>query len=237
MHTITARLLAALLLTLALAACGKGQPAASSLPSAADLVTAVAAATESLSSTHFSLTHQEGRTSMGGLLMMDSAEGDILFPSSVKATFSGAVPAFNTAVKLDLVQVGPQAAITDPFSGRWRPLDAAALPFQFTDLDKTLAAAFRALERPTVALGRPENSVATYTITGEIITDVLASLLPAVVMGQRARIDLIVGQDDKLPHLIRIHGPLLADDLPAVVRLLRLSAFNQPVTVQFPPTS
>lgn len=238
MNTAAMRFLSAAALLLALATCGKSQPAAQSgLPSTADLVAAVAAATESLSSAHFALTHHEGRTAMGGLLMMDSAEGDIQFPSTVRATFSGAVPAFNTAIKIDLVQVGPQAAITDPFSGRWRAADTAALPFQFTDLDKTFAAAFRALEFPTVALSQPESGVATYTVTGQVPTAVLAPLLPSVLKGGRTRIDLVVGRDDKLPRVIRIHGPLLAHDMPAVVRLLHLSAFNQPVSVQLPPAS
>lgn len=218
-------------------ACGRsGAPASDSLPSADALLKAVANATESLRTVHFALSHQEGRTSMGGLLMMDTSEGDVQFPDNVKAAFVGSVPAFNVAVRIQMFQVGKDAVISDPFGGQWRVVDAASLPFHFTDLDKTLARAFLALERPTASVGQPEGGSPTYRISGAIPTDVLVALLPAAVTGKRAQIELVVGQQDKLPRLIRIQGPLLADDTPTVVRILRLSAFDKPVSVELPST-
>ena len=135
---------------------------------------------------------------------------------------------------MQLIQVGKDGALSDPFSGDWRAVDPAVLPFHFTDLDKTLAGAFRALEKPAVAAAQPTDGVAAYAIHGDILTDVLAPLLPGVVKGGRAKIDLVVGREDRLPRQIRIIGPLLSDDVPTVVRVLTLSAFNQPVTVELP---
>jgi hypothetical protein len=223
-------------LTVLAGACGRGgAPSPDAMPSADTLLKAVANATESLRTVHFTLSHQEGRTSMGGLLMMDTADGDVQFPDNVKAAFAGSVPAFNVAVRIQMLQIGKDAVISDPFGGQWRAVDAASLPFHFTDLDKTLARAFRALERPTASVGQPEGGAPTYRIAGAIPTDVLVALLPSAVTGKRAQVELVVGQQDKLPRLIRIQGPLLADDIPTVVRILRLSSFDKPVSVELPP--
>ena len=58
--------------------------------------------------------------------------------------------------------------------------------------------------------------------------------VPGALAGGRLTVEVRIGQQDWLIRSLRLEGAILAADSPDMVRLLQLSEFNAPVTIEPP---
>src|SRR5690606_17983505 len=76
------------------------------------------AAAEAVSSFHFVLTHENGTTPLPLNLELESAEGDILVPASMRAEADA--EALGVNVSVDVIGIDDRTWVTNPFTRDWQ---------------------------------------------------------------------------------------------------------------------
>ena len=122
----------------------------------------------------------------------------------------------------------------DPFSGRWAQTEPSDLPFLFAGMSRSVADALTSVDTASLTDSGELGGAAVYSITGRVASEALAGLVPGAAVGNHLQLELQIGRDDGLVRTVRMRGVLLANDPPDMVRILRLSAFDVPVTVVRP---
>src|SRR5579863_2179922 len=105
--------LLALVLLLMLTACGGSTP--TNAPSAQQLIKNAQAAIQKVTSYHFNLTVDNPGT--GGVLVIKSADGDILVPHRLKANAN--VLILGNVVQVQIITIDSNQYVTDPITGSW----------------------------------------------------------------------------------------------------------------------
>jgi hypothetical protein len=214
---------------LVLACGGDNDNAAGNDPQA--ILNSSVAAVGNVDSFHFRLDHENGSTPMPLSLDLTSAEGDIVVPDRLKAELRAKAVALN--IRLDVIAIGDDTWITNPFSRRWERLPGAAL----TDIANPAAlvsSLVKGLQGVQLAGTTDINGASTYHLQGTMDSTALAEALPIAQPGYSPSVDLYIGQSDSLPRRARISGPLSSGEADNIVRQVDFSRFNEPVTIQAP---
>jgi hypothetical protein len=200
-------------------ACGGGDNDNASGDDPQAILNSSVAAVGNVDSFHFRLDHENGSTPMPLSLDLTSAEGDIVVPDRLKAELRAKAVALN--IRLDVIAIGNDTWITNPFSRRWERLPGAAL----TDIANPAALV------STLVEGLQDVQLA---LQGSMDSAALAEALPIAQPGYSPAVDLYIGQSDSLPRRARISGPLSSGEADNIVRQVDFSRFNEPVTIQAP---
>ena len=197
----------------------------------ARILEASVAAVEDVDSFHFTLEHENGSTPMPLNLELVSAEGDVAVPDRLKAEIRAKAASLN--VRLDVIGIGEDTWVTNPFSRRWERLPGAALR-DIANPAALVEALVASLQDVRID-GRSEvDGVSTYHLKGSLDSGMLAEALPIAEPGHTASVDLYVAEDDSLPRRARIAGRLSNADTENIVRLVDFSRYNEPVTIEAP---
>ena len=203
-------------------------------PSPIELHDRAAEAVRGLDTVEFILSHEVGGTEMGGGLVLKTVDGVAAFPDRATLTAQAVVTALSVNVEIAITQIGPQAFLRDPLSRVWREVEQASLPFLFVDMSTSVADAIASGTNVTLVGPAVLDEVPVYVLTSEVLPEALQGLVPAAQAGERLLVEVQMGQEDGLVRSLRLEGKLIADDPPDMVRYLRLSNFNAPVTIEPP---
>ena len=203
---------------------------------AEDVRDSAANALHGLSSVHFRVTHEEGGTDIGFSSTLTEAEGDGLFPdkASFLATATSALFG-NAAIELDIVQDGETTHLRDRISMAWQTLPPGTLAINFTNINGSIADALASLGELGLTDGGSIDSVPVHKLTGVTDSASMRGLVPGAPEGETLHLEAWVGRDDHLVRKVRLTGVLLKDDPPDITRVLELSRFDEPVSIE-PPT-
>ena len=210
--------------------CG-GDDKSSSSNDPSEILSASVAAVQDLDSFHFKLDHENGSTPMPLSLELTSAEGDIVVPDRLKAEIRAKASALN--IRLDVIGIGEETWITNPFSRRWERLPGAALR-EIANPAALVGVLVEALQDVQLAGMTEVDGTSTYHLRGTIDSGALADALPIASPGHTAAVELYVAESDSLPRRARISGPLSNGEPEDIVRQVDFSRFNEPVTIQAP---
>ena len=213
-------------------ACGGDKKEAASDDPAAILRSSVEAV-QQVNSFHFKLDHENGSTPipLGIPVELTSAEGDIQVPDRVKAELRAKAAALN--MRVDVIGIGNDTWITNPFSRRWERLPGAALSeiANPAALVSTLVGTLKDVQ----LVGKTEmGGTSTYQLKGSIDSATLAAALPVAELGYAPSVDLYIAESDFLPRRARISGPLTKGEPENIVRQVDFSRFNEAVSIQAP---
>ena len=203
---------------------------------AEDVRDSAANALHGLSSVHFRVTHEEGGTDIGFSSTLTEAEGDGLFPdkASFLATATSALFG-NAAIELDIVQDGETTHLRDRISMAWQTLPPGTLAINFTNINGSIADALASLGELGLTDGGSIDGVPVHKLTGVADSASMRGLVPGAPEGETLHLEAWVGRDDHLVRKVRLTGVLLKDDPPDITRVLELSRFDEPVSIE-PPT-
>lgn len=222
------RLLAGLgvaLAALAVSGCGDG---GGSEQDPAAVVRESAAATENVTSFHFTLDIAKVPTSAKGL-QLTGAEGDARVPDALKAQVSGTFAGFPLSTKL--VSVGGKLWIENPLSGSWQSVDVGTTPAFLLDPHQGVLGVMRGMTDLKGDGSEDVGGVSTTRITGKIEAAKVGPLVAVEAGSHPVDVTLWIGKDDGILRRIEVSGPV-ADGEPAdAVRTVELSRFGEPVTV------
>lgn len=188
-----------------------------------------------LSSVHFRISHEEGGTDIGFSTVLTEAEGDGLFPDKASYVAKGRNALFGDAVfEMDLVQDGETTYLRDRISMVWQTLPPGALPIIFVNINHGIADALASLRDTELTDGGAVDGAPVHKLTGVADAAAMRGFAPGAPEGETLHLEVWTEREGYLVRKVRVTGPLLADDPPDIVRILELSRFDEPVSIEPP---
>jgi lipoprotein LprG len=218
-------------LLLALAACQPGPPAG---PTAAEIVTRAGETLSAANAFHFSYSNEGGGAPIFSGLTLNSAEGDFVKPDKLKvkvnANFGSSV------VEMDVIGVGDTAYLTNPLTREWIKAPGALSAATVFDPQTGVAALLKKMKNPTRLADETLDGVPVYHVRGDVDAADLSSYTGGrPLSGTLLKTDIWVGKQDLRIRQVRIPGKIAEEDPPNIIRTIRLTSFDQPVTIEPPP--
>jgi hypothetical protein len=230
-------LLAMLLAGLALAAaCGgggeKAAPTPAILPPADEILPKVVERVGAVKSFHFRLEHENGLSPMPLDLKLKTAEGDVQVPDRMKAKLEADVA--GALLRVEVVGIGEEGWMTNPFSREWQPLPAGTTISAIFDPAAGIQAVAGSLQEVRVVGVEKVGGDNTYLLEGQIDSGVLKAAVPIAEPGLTVNVKVWVGVDDYNIRQVRLEGPFASGEPENIVRILILSNFDEPVSIEPP---
>jgi hypothetical protein len=125
--------------------------------------------------------------------------------------------------------------MTDPLSKRWQKIPPSFNALALLDPGKAIADILANVQAPTDDGTETVDNVASYRIKATVPPASMQALSPEITATDPLSATLWVGSADFLVRQVQITGALLKDEPATVVRTLKFSNFDTPVTIQLPP--
>jgi len=231
-------LLAMLLAGLALAAaCGgggeKAAPTPATLPPADEVLPKVVERVGAVKSFHFRLEHENGLSPMPLDLKLKTAEGDVQVPDRMKAKLEADVA--GALLRVEVIGIGEEGWMTNPFSHQWQPLPKGTTISAIFDPAAGIKAVAGSLQDVSVAGVEKVGGDNTYLLEGQVDSGVLEAAAPIAEPGLTVNVKVWVDVEDYTIRQVRLEGPFAPGEPENIVRILSLSKFDEPVSIE-PPT-
>lgn len=182
-----------------------------------------------LASFRFELTHDSGFTALAGGLELSRASGlvaqnglDLEAEAKIGRAF----------VRIEAIVIDEQTWMTNPLTGAWSEIPPEESPFSFLDPVK-LVADILGDTRDAVYLDSP-NSNDELTITGRLPATTLAALVGSVDPDAVPAVTLSLSAKTYLLNKIVIFGVAQREDDENTIRVITLSEFDKPVSLEPP---
>jgi hypothetical protein len=216
-----------LILSILLVACG----GSSNTPTAQQLISNAQAAIQKVSSYHFNLNVENPGT--GGILNIQSADGDILVPDKLKANAKALV--LGSVVQVQIITIGDNEYVTDPITGKWVTATGLLDPRTLSDSKTGVAAILGHIENPSAPADDNVDGTPCWRISGKLDTQYLAGITGGgAPAGSKVDITTCIGKSDNLPYLILLTGVAASGDNANTKRTFKLSHFNESLTITAP---
>lgn len=228
-------LLAVAFVALLALSCGDGDDgdAGGPLPPGDEVLAKAIAAVDAMETFHFRLEHENGASRIPLDLQLLTAEGNVIAPDRMWAkleTRAGTQP-----VRVEVIGVGDDGWITNPFNRQWQPLPSGTTIKDVFDPAQGVKVVANSLQGPQVTAEEEVDGVLSYVLEGTVESAVLEAAAPIAEPGFTIGVKVWVGKEDSLMRRIYLVGPIAADEPQDIVRKLSISEFNQPVTITPPP--
>jgi hypothetical protein len=218
------------------AACGgggeKAAPTPATLPQADEILPKVVERVGAVKSFHFRLEHENGLSPMPLDLKLKTAEGDVQVPDRMKAKLEADVA--GALLRVEVVGIGEEGWMTNPFSHEWQPLPAGTTISAIFDPAAGIQAVAGSLQDVRVAGVEKVGGDNTYLLEGKVDSGVLKAAVPIAEPGLTVNVKVWVGVDDYNIRQVRLEGPFASGEPENIVRILTLSKFDEPVSIEPP---
>jgi hypothetical protein len=226
----TAVALVAALVLVAAAGCG----GSGDETSAETLVRESADATGALKTFHFTLDVQNVPRSGTGL-QLTSAEGDVVVPDRAQADIGGTFA--GVPISTQVVAIGDRVWLENPLSGKWQTIDVNATPVALLDPSKGVLAVMEGISQPMDEGTEQIDGVTLRKISGTASAADVAPLVAVSPSDLEVPVLLWIGEEDSLLHRIEVSGPVAEGEPDDVLRVVEISRFDEPVTIEAPEGS
>ena len=187
---------------------------------------------EALDSFHFRLHHERGDMELLPGLIIDEVEGDVINPDKLSVDFSGSF-GIGFAIESSLITLGDEGYMTNPVTGDWEQGPAGVSSMGFFDPAGGIVAMMAQVSqarRLDDVTGKPNS----YRIGGSLPVEALAPLVGTTLEGTRVVVELTIDSNDSYLLEARFDGPVTPTDSDDVVRVITLSAFDDPISIDAP---
>jgi hypothetical protein len=178
---------------------------------------------------YFSLEHEDGEgTPLAENFFLVRAEGKVIKPDRISVDFSASAGGF--AIKSSLISIGSTSYMTNPLNGEWSEVSQEVSPLAFFSPQTGISSIMLQVEQPVLMSSNDR----TYTLQGLIPAEALAPLFGVTVQGELVNVELVLDINDL--HLLRatLDGKITPFEEDGVVRVIRLSDFNEPLVISAP---
>jgi len=219
--------LATLLVLLALAAgCG-----GLSGPSAEDIVKQTVDETGKQKTFHL-LVNVENVSAPSTGLGLTFVDGDVEVPDRMHAKIGGTFAGI--PINTELIVVGTDYWLKNPFLGGWRSVDVSTTPLAFFDPETGLLPIIRDASDLDRYGSEEVDGVDCWQVNGKVPAEKLAPLISADASDKELPIELWVGKDDSLLRRFRVLGPVSPGESDQAKRTIELSKYGEPVDIAPP---
>jgi hypothetical protein len=220
------------LLPLACGGGGKKPDSGGPLPPAAGVLAKAVERAATMKTFHFRLEHENGVSAIPLGLGLSTAEGDVIVPDRLQAKLEA--KAGTQPVRVEVIGIGDQAWITNPFNRQWQPLPSGTTIKDVFDPTQGIKAVANALENAEVTAEEQVDGVATYRVEGTIDSAMLEAAAPIAEPGLTVKVKVWIGKDDSLIRRVRLEGPIAPGEPSNIVRKLDVSKFDESVSIEPP---
>jgi hypothetical protein len=177
---------------------------------------------------HFEMTHEVGTTAFLPGLDVEETTGDVQPPDRLYAEFAGLFG--NIPINAKLIAIGKVNYMTNPLTGEWQEIDANVSPIEFFNPKEGISSV---MDEVTEAVfdGSDQD---VYRITGNVPTGSLRALLGTTVDEGVVGIEMEIDAETLYLKQARFIGQVTPSDSPDTVRVVSLSKFNEPVSIEAP---
>ncbi len=187
---------------------------------------------QGINSFHFVLDHVGGGTPIAAGLEMDKAVGDVARPDRLKMTVSGTITGL--FLEVQMISVGEVTYMTNPFTGQWELLPTEFRALSVFDPNTGVAAIMRGIADLTKLSDEEVDGVLCYRLGGSIDSGDLRPITGSSVEGVAVATEVWIGKEDFLVRLIKLEGKITEAEVLGIVRALKLSNFNEEVSIELP---
>jgi hypothetical protein len=193
------------------------------------LLLAAADRTESVTSFHFVLEHENGSTEIVRGIQMRSAEGDVIGSDRLRADLQASAGPLNLEVSIVILE--DEAWITNPLTNRWEREDLSIE--EIFDPASGVTALMRVVSAPQIAGTERVDGARSYRVEATVDSSAVQIFGPAPA-GRTLEVAAWVGIDDSLVRRIEVRGALRAGEPDDLVRRVTLSQFDDEFEIVAP---
>ncbi len=187
---------------------------------------------QGVGSFHFVLDQVGGGTPIAMGLEMTGGLGDVASPGRLKMTVSGT--AAGMFLEVQVVSVGEVTYMTNPLTGKWELLPNEFKALSVFDPNTGIAAIMRGMTDLTKLDDEELDGVPVYRLRGSIDSGDLSAITGSSVEGVAIDTEIWTGKEDFFVRLIKLEGKITESEVPGIVRTLKLSNFNEEVSIELP---
>ena len=189
-----------------------------------------------LTTAHFTLKHEEDGSSQlfpGVELLL--VQGNVRTPDRFEVSAEAMSTFPRSFIPIDVVVVGQWAFMTDFIHpDQWNDVPVETLPFDFSDLGRTLSDIMLSLQGATFDGVEKVDGERSWHVNGTLPSERLEGLVPAADSGYQLRMELWIGQRQGWLRKVRIEGQILDTDRVDLVRVLTIHKFDEHVEISLP---
>lgn len=185
-----------------------------------------------LTSFHFQLRHESGSLQLLPGLAIDDAQADVVNPDKISIEFSGTFGQ-SFAIKSSLIAIGDDSYMTNPINGKWEAVPTDVSPLGFFSPTRGISAMMAEVRQVRLLDGDTGDSD-VFRMSGTAPAQALAPLVGPTLEDATVQLQLTIDADTQ--HLLEavIEGRVAPTDADGVVRVITLSRFNEPLTIEPP---
>jgi len=185
-----------------------------------------------LESSWFTMEHMENGIEVFPGVVINKIHGYLRIPDEYKFTIEA--EASGTYLEVNVVNLSGRTYMTNMFTGQWQEVSNEAVPVRLNDLHVKLDDLTNTLQDHELEDSEIVGSENCYVISGSILSDSLAHLIPASQLGSELFIKLWVSQELFLLKRIQIDGRLLPTDIETSVHIISFTDINKPAEISNP---
>ena len=200
-------------------------------PDAAGLLETSIEQTGAVETFHFTLDQQSIPKSTVGL-QLTGAEGDAILPDRAQADVTGNFA--GTAIATKIVAIGDDVWLENPLAGTWQAVDVSTTPVALLDPAGGVLGVMSEVAEPTDEGTEDMDGVTVHRISGTVAAADVAPLFAVTASDRDVPVMLWIGDDDLLLRRIEVRGPIADGEPDDALRIVEISRFDEPVTIEQP---
>lgn len=208
--------------------CGKEESTSPSL-TAQEIINHSIEKMSEISSFHFELSHEGGRTPIALGLELDEAKGDMKKPDKLKTTVMAALRGM--LVEVQVITIGTTTYMTNPLTKKWEYVPGEFSAISIFDPNAGITSILQDMVNPTLVETEENNIPNSYHIMGEIPSESLKSITLSSAEGINVSADIWIDIESFLINQITIEGQISETEQPGIIRKLKLSNYNQEIEI------
>lgn len=178
----------------------------------------------------FFLSHPSGGTPLDLLpgLAIQEAEGAVINPDGLEARFAGALGSLY--VESNLISIADKSYLTNPLNGKWEAIPQEISPLAFFNPRDGIASMMAEVREVTLT----SDSADEYRVAGLIPAEALAPLLGKTLSGALVSVELTIDRQTHHLREARFEGRVTSGEPDGTVRVITLSGFDEPLSIEPP---
>ncbi len=181
-----------------------------------------------LESFRFDLTHEVGTSAFLPGVSVERAAGQLEIPNKLIVEFTGLFGDF--PIRVTLIAIDDINYLTNPITGSWEVVEATVSPIAFFKPDEGIITVMSSITEASFQGSQDD----AYRIAGRMPASALSALMGATVEDGMVDVDVEIQPDDFLLTKVRFAGQVTPSDDPTTIRVVTLSKFDEPVTIEAP---
>lgn len=183
-------------------------------------------------SVHFRLEMINGKIALGPDITLDTVEGDAVEPGRVRIKTN--VSIYGIPLEVELIIADGKQYMREPLTRRWTLLGAPLPQVNLFDPEVGVANIVKNIKNPEKLQSEAIDGADCYHLKGSLDPGVVSFVFGSTPASRSVQAEVWIDTGDLLVRQIRLEGAILQEEPPGIVRTLKLSKFNEPVTIEPP---